>query len=147
MPKPIQGKTQGSSITHNFSMPNILQSRNSILSELIAAYAVFRDARPLAIGVHKLIMAAHPEIDKGALRKTLRRHTESTKYLKSVAAGGVRFGLDGLPAGDITLEQKRQANEALKDRFRKQAEQRLDAQKVQQHQAKLQLLVDKFKQR
>jgi ProP effector len=126
-------------------MSNSPQSRDPVLAQLIAAYPVFRDAQPLAIGVHKAIMAAYPDIDKGALRMTLKRHTASTKYLKSVASGGARFGLDGLPVGEITAEQQAQATQAIKDRFRKQAEQRREALKAQERHAKLQLLVDKFK--
>ena len=103
-------------------MPDLPQPRDSVLAKLFAAYSVFRNAEPLATGIHKAIMAAHPEVDKGALRKTLQRHTASTKYLKSVASGGTRFGLDGLPAGDITPEQQQQATQAVKDRFRKLAE-------------------------
>lgn len=128
-------------------MTNTPQSRDSVLAQLIAAYPVIRDAKPLAIGIHKAIMAAHPDIDKNALRKTLQRLTASTKYLKAVAAGGVRFGLDGVPLGDITPEQQLQANQDLKDRFRKQAEQRRELMKAQEHQAKLDQLVDKFKPR
>ena len=126
-------------------MPNSSQSRDSVFAQLISAYPVFRDAQPLAIGIHKAIMAAHPEIDKGALRATLQRHTASTKYLKSVSSGGARFGLDGQPAGDISPVQQMQATQAIKDRFRKQAEQRREALRVQEKHAKLQLLVDKFK--
>lgn len=126
-------------------MHNRPQSRDSVLAQLIAAYSVFRDAQPLAIGIHKDIIAEHPEIDTDALRRTLKRHTASTKYLKSVASGGSRFALDGTPAGDITSEQQVQANQAIKDRFRKQAEERRAALKAQEHHAKLQLLVNKFK--
>lgn len=128
-------------------MPNSPTSRDPVLARLMAAYPVFRDAQPLAIGIDKAIMAVHPEIDKDALRRALNRHTASTKYLKSVASGGARFGLDGQPAGDITPEQQAHANQTIKDRFRKQAEQRREALKAQEHHAKLQLLVDKFKQR
>ncbi len=128
-------------------MPDLPQPRDPVLAQLIAAYSVFRGAQPLAIGIHKAIMAAQPEIDKNALRKTLQRHTASTKYLKSIASSSTRFGLDGQPAGDITPEQQQQANQALKDRFRKLAEQRRKSLKAQEHQAKLKQLVDKFKQR
>lgn len=128
-------------------MTSTPQSRDSALAQLIAAYPVLRDARPLAIGVHKAIMAAHPDIDKSALRKALQRHTASTRYLKAVAAGGARFGLDGAPQGDITSEQQQQANQDLKERFRKQAEQRRESLKAAEHQAKLDQLVDKFKAR
>jgi len=92
-------------------------------------------------------MAAHPEIDKGALRKTLQRHTASTKYLKAVAAGGNRCGLDGAAAGEISPEQQQQARQGLKDRFRKQAEQRREQLKAEEHQARLHQLVDRFKQK
>ena len=125
-------------------MLDIPQPRDPLLAQLIATYTVFRDAEPLAIGIHKAILASHPEIDKGALRKTLQRHMASTKYLKSVAAGGARFGLDQLPAGDVTPEQQGHANQALKDRFRKQAEQRRELLKAQEQRAKLKLLAEKF---
>ena len=121
--------------------------RDPVLAHLVATYPVFRDIQPLAVGIHKAIIAAHPDIDKAALRRTLQRHTASTRYLKVVAAGGSRFGLDGVPTGDITPEQQKQANQDLKDRFRKQAEQRREQLKAQEHQAKLQQLVDKFGQK
>jgi ProP effector len=128
-------------------MPNSPASRDRVLAHLLATYPVFRDLKPLSIGIHKAIIAAHPEIDKAALRCTLQRHTSATKYLKSVAAGGSRFGLDGEPSGDITLEQQKQATQNLRDRFRKQAEQRREQLKAQEHQAKLEQLVDKFNQK
>lgn len=125
-------------------MPNSPPPRDAVLARLTATYPVFRDIRPLAIGIHKAILAAQPEIDKGALRRTLQRYTASTKYLKALAAGGNRFGLDEVPAGDVTPEQQKQANEDLKERFRKQAEQRREQLKAQEHQARLDQLVDKF---
>lgn len=119
--------------------------RDPVLAKLAAAHPVFRDAHPLAIGIHKSVMAAHPELDKDAVRKALQRHTGSTRYLKAVAAGGARFGLDGQPAGDVTPEQQKLAAEGLRERFRKQAEQRREAEKAREIQAKLHQLVDKFK--
>lgn len=121
--------------------------RDPILARLVACYAVFRDAKPLAIGVHKAIMAAHPDIEKAALRRTLQRYTASTRYLKVIAAGGSRYGLDGVVSGDVTAEQRQQANQDLKERFRKQAEQRREQLKAEEHQAKLHQLVDKFRQK
>lgn len=121
--------------------------RDAVLARLIASYPAFRDAKPLAIGVHKAIMAAHPDIEKGALRQAMQRHTASTKYLKAIAAGGSRFGLDGAPAGEVTAEQRKQADQDLRDRFRKQADQRREQIKAQEHQARLHQLVDKFKPR
>lgn len=128
-------------------MPSSPPPRDPVLARLIATYPIFRNVQPLAIGIHKTITAAHPDIDKAALRRTLQRHTASTRYLKAVAAGGSRFGLDGVSTGDITPEQQKQANQDLKDRFRKQAEQRREQLKAQEHQAKLQQLADKFGQK
>jgi ProP effector len=128
-------------------MPKSPSPRDPVLARLVATYVIFRDIQPLAIGIHKAIIATHPEIDKAALRRTLQYHTSSTKYLKAVAAGGSRFGLDGAPIGDITPEQQKQATQDLRDRFRKQAEQRREQLKAQEHQAKLEQLVDKFKQK
>ena len=125
-------------------MPNSPPPRDALLARLIATYPVFRDIRPLAIGIHKAILTAQPEIDKGALRKTLQRYTASTKYLKALAAGGSRFGLDGVPADDVTPEQQKQASEDLKERFRKQAELHRELLKIREHQARLDQLVDKF---
>ncbi len=119
--------------------------QDPILTQLSASSIAFRETRPLAIGIHKAIQIVHPEIDKNSLKATLKRYTASTKYLKAVAAGGARYDLEGNASGEITPEQKTQANEALLDRFRKQAERHREAEKEKQHQAKLQQLADKFK--
>lgn len=126
-------------------MSNALPPRDPVLAELAATYTVFRDARPLAIGIHKSVMAAHPGFDKDSVRKALQRHTASTRYLKAVAAGGVRFGLDGQPSGEVTPEQKKLAADGVRERFRRQAERRREAEKAKAIQAKLHQLVDKFK--
>jgi ProP effector len=128
-------------------MPKTPQSRESVLALLVADHPVIGEARPLAIGIHKAIIAAHPGIDRGALRGVMQRHTAATRYLKAVAAGGPRFGLDGAPAGEITAEQQQQAREDLKERFRRPGEQARALQKEQERQARLQLLVDHFKSR
>lgn len=128
-------------------MRNKPPPRDPVLARLVATYPIFRDLQPLAIGIHKAIIAALPDIDRKALRQTLQRHTTSTAYLKVIAKGGSRFGLDGLPSGHITPEQQKQANQELKDRFRKQAELRRERLKAQEHQEKLQKLVDKFRQK
>jgi ProP effector len=126
-------------------MSNTSPPRDSVFAELAAAYPVFRDAQPLAIGIHKSVMAAHPGLDKDAVRKALQRHTASTRYLKAVAAGGARFGLDGQPSGEVTPEQQKLAGDGLRERFRKQREQHRDAEKARQIQAKLNQLVEKFR--
>lgn len=126
-------------------MSSTTPPRDPVFAELAATYTVFRDAQPLAIGIHKSVMAAHPGLDKDAVRKALQRHTASTRYLKAVAAGGARYGLDGAASGEVTPEQKKLAADSLRERFRKQAEQRREAEKAKEIQAKLHQLVEKFR--
>jgi ProP effector len=121
-------------------------------------FVVFREARPLAIGIHKAVLQAMPELDAGKIRIALRRHTGSTRYLKAVAVGDDRYDLQGQPAGKITEEQKQQAAEALRERFKKGAERKREeakakqeqeraAERERQHQEKLQALANKFAKR
>lgn len=65
-------------------MPNSPPSRDLVLAQLIAAYSVFRDAQPLAIGIHKAIMAAHPEIDQSEGRYRFRDFFRNEKKMALV---------------------------------------------------------------
>jgi ProP effector len=92
-----------------------------------------------------------PDLDDKQVRFALKLHTGSTRYLKSLANGDKRFDLDGNPVGEIAVEQRQQALECLKDRFRKKAEQhrveQVKKQKLeeeQQRQQKLLKLAEKF---
>jgi ProP effector len=131
---------------------------NPVLDQLAAAFPVFANAQPLAIGVHKAIKERLPEIDAAKLRLALKLHTASTRYLKALANSDTRFDLDGNPAGEITAEQKQQALDGLKERFRKAAErkraeqeqkneQERQARQQAKQQAKLQQLAEKFNTR
>lgn len=127
---------------------------NPVLDQLTATFPVFANAQPLAIGVHKTIKERLPEIDAAKLRLALKLHTASTRYLKALANSDTRFNLDGNPAGEITAEQKQQALDGLKERFRKAAErkraeqqQKEELEKQARQQAKLQQLAEKFNTR
>lgn len=115
-----------------------------VLEVLVAGYPVFRDGRPLAIGIHKAIRERMPDVAPEPLRQALRMHTGSTKYLKVLSHGQERFDLDGNPAGEVTAEQRQQALDTLKDRFRKATERKKAEQQEQQRQEKLAQLVQKF---
>lgn len=106
------------------STPARPASRNPLLDTLGANFAVFRECRPLALGIHKAIIARMPELDAAHLRLALRMHTASTRYLKALQAAGERFDLDGKAAGEVTAEQREVAATTLRERFRKQAERR-----------------------
>ena len=81
----------------------------------------------------------------------MRMHTASARYLKALTNSETRFDLDGNVAGTVTAEQKEQALNTLRERFRKGAEQHkarlLAQQQKQQRQEKLVKLTEKFNAR
>ena len=120
----------------------------ALLKELQARFDVFRNFSPLAIGIDKQVFAKLPELSKKSLRLAMRSHTISTRYLKEMEKGTVRLNLDGSPAGEVTDENRQHASEQLKERFKKQAEQRREAEAAakaeQRRQEKLSQLTEKF---
>lgn len=132
--------------------------RNPLLDSLAAQFSVFRDCKPLAIGIHKSIQERMPEVNAGHLRVAMRNHTASTRYLKALAQAEMRFDLDGNAAGEVTAEQREQAANSLKERFakvaerrreeaKKAAEEKREQEKAERHQVKLNQLVEKFGRR
>lgn len=104
--------------------PSPIASARALLKELQEQYVVFREFRPLAIGVDKQLLAARPDLDRKLLRLALRTHTASVRYLKTVEKGGQRFDLDGNAVAELAEEHRTHAAETLRERFRKEAEQR-----------------------
>lgn len=133
-------------------------ARNALLDTLCAQFAVLRDSRPLALGIHRSMLERMPELDVAQLRLAMKIHTSSTRYMKALLAGTERYNLDGEPAGEVTAEQREVANTALRERFKKAAERRKAEEKAQkeaqreqeaQHkrQEKLTQLAARFNQR
>lgn len=120
----------------------------ALLKELHTRFDVFRNHSPLAIGIDKQVFAQLPELEKKALRLAMRSHTISTRYLKEMEKATVRLNLDGTPAGEVTDENRQHAAELLRERFKKQVEQRKAAEAAakaeQQRAAKLNQLAEKF---
>lgn len=120
----------------------------SLLKDLQTRYAVFRDFSPLAIGIDKQLFAALPDLSRKALRVAMRSHTMATRYLKEMEKGTQRLNLDGSPAGEVTDENRQHASELLKERFKKQIEQRKAAEQAaraeNRKQEKLLALTEKF---
>lgn len=114
---------------------------------LIASFPVFRDCLPLAVGIHKALRERMPELNRNQLRTVLQMHTASTRYLKALSQGETRYDLDGAAAGAITAEQRQQALDTLRERFRKGAERRKAELQNQQRQEKLLKLAEKFNAR
>ena len=121
--------------------------RNALLERLHAEFVVFREFRPLAIGIHKALMERMPDLDKNHVRTAMHNHTATTRYLKALVEGAPRFDLDGNPAGEVTAEQQQQAVQTLRDRIKKTTEKRKEAEETAKRQAKLQELAAKFNTR
>ena len=126
-----------------------------LLKDLHERFEVFRNHNPLAIGIDRQVLAVLPEIEKKALRLAMRSHTISTRYLKEMEKGTLRLNLDATPAGEVTDENRTHATELLRERFKKQVEQRKAAEQAnraaeaaakaeQIRLEKLTLLADKF---
>lgn len=133
-------------------MPDITPRRSgkpkgTVLDTLIETFAVIRECRPLALGIHKAIQERLPGLNSSQLRFALKTHAASTRYLKALSQGQDRFDLDGVATGSVTTEQRQQAQEVLKDRFRKQAERRKAEQQAIEHQQNLLRLAERFNAR
>jgi len=101
-----------------------IASARALLKELQEQYIVFRECRPLAIGVDKQLLAARPDIERKLLRLALRTHTASVRYLKAVEKGSQRFDLEGNAVAELAEEHRAHAAETLRERFRKEAGER-----------------------
>lgn len=121
--------------------------RDATLETLAASYAVFRECKPLALGIHKVIMERQPELTKEHIRTALRIHTASTRYLKALSQADQRYDLDGQPAGEVSSEQREQALGVVKERIKKANERRKAEEEAKQRQEKLAKLAEKFNTR
>ena len=85
---------------------------DGLLQQLVSVCPVFRDCRPLAIGIHREICAAlSPAPSLRTVRGALRLHTRSEGYLRTLAAAGsVRFHMDGSVAGEVSDEDRERAS-------------------------------------
>ena len=141
------------SCSQSLHMPEIASSpaprrpQNEVLATLNTTFKAFGECLPLAVGIHKVIKERIPSIDQQQLRVALRIHTASTRYLKALSQSKFRFDLDGMPLGEVTEEQRRQAMDMLRDRFKKQADRLKAAELAKQQQEKLRLLAEKFNAR
>lgn len=111
-------------MTTSESTPTPFQSARMLLKEFQEKFSVFRDCLPLAIGMDKQLIAQMPDVNRKALRTALSIHTNSLRYLKGMEKATVRFNLDGSEADEVTDAHRTHATTTLKERFKKNAEQR-----------------------
>ncbi|MXR36155.1 ProQ/FINO family protein [Craterilacuibacter sinensis] len=86
-----------------------------IAGHLYTSYPVFKQFKPLAIGIHEALGAALPQYEAQLIGRVLSNHCRKPRYLKSVARGGKRFALDGKPAGVVSDEEKAAAHKQCED--------------------------------
>lgn len=113
----------------------------ALLKTLEAQFPAFRDCLPLAIGIDKQLLLRLPDLERKVLRTALRMHTHSLRYLKGMEKATVRFDLDGQPGEAVDETHRAHASETLRERFKKNAEQRkaqLEAGKAQREAGKAQ---------
>ena len=73
-----------------------------LLTALRVEYPVFREYRPLAIGTRAAMYAASTGVTRKTLNGALSLHCRCDNYLKAIAAGGARYGLDGSQIGTVS---------------------------------------------
>jgi sRNA-binding protein len=93
-------------LTNTKPKPNIATLLRTV-AELFPVFTAepWQPHRPLAIGIDKALIAT------GILKpfeavQVLRAYTRRRMYVAAVAAGGLRFNLDGAPCGEISAEHQ-----------------------------------------
>lgn len=124
------------------------QQARALLKRLQTQFPAFRDCLPLAIGIDKQLIAELPEMSRKVMRIALGIHTNSLRYLRAMEKATHRFNLAGEQADEVTDVHRTHASEILRERFKKDAEQRkaqkaaADAARI--HAEKLAQLSEKF---
>lgn len=99
--------------------PSPAQSARVLLKEFQEKFVVFRECKPLAIGIDKQLMALLPELNRKLLRVALGIHTNSLQYLKGMEKATSRFDLEGNVAAEVTEVHRTHATETLRERAKK----------------------------
>jgi ProP effector len=124
------------------------QLARALLKRLQTQFPAFRDCLPLAIGIDKQLIAELPDVSRKVLRIALGIHTNSLRYLRAMEKATHRFDLAGKQSDEVTDVHRTHASEILRERFKKDAEQRkaqkaaADAARI--HAEKLAQLSEKF---
>jgi ProP effector len=124
------------------------QQARALLKRLQTQFPAFRDCLPLAIGIDKQLIAELPDVSRKVMRIALGIHTNSLRYLRAMEKATHRFDLAGKQSDEVTDVHRTHASEILRERFKKDAEQRkaqkaaADAARI--HAEKLAQLSEKF---
>ncbi|MGC0152697.1 ProQ/FINO family protein [Chromobacterium vaccinii] len=80
-----------------------------IADHIYSKFDVFRQFRPLALGIHESLISTLSQFDPALISRVVANHCRKPRYLKSLARGGKRFDLNGKPQGEVSAEEKRAA--------------------------------------
>ncbi|UTH74767.1 ProQ/FINO family protein [Chromobacterium sp. IIBBL 290-4] len=94
-----------------------------IADHIYGKFDVFRQFRPLALGIHESLIAALPQFDSALISRVVANHCRKPRYLKSLSRGGKRFDLNGKPQGEVSVEEKRAAELQIQPKAAAEAEQ------------------------
>lgn len=135
-------------MTNTNATPSTGPDARTLLKELHDRFPVFREFKPLAIGIDKQLLTTDSGLNRRLLRQALSMHTKSFRYLKAIEKGGQRVNLDGSSGDDVPAEHQRHAAEVLRERAKKEAERRRQQREVEaaekKHAEKLGQLLQKF---
>ena len=75
----------------------------------------FRQVKPFALGLHREIIKALPEVKPSLIRYTIHFYQCGGKgaYWRAILRGGPRYTLDGTPTGAVRMEDQEHAKQAL----------------------------------
>ncbi|MCG9123499.1 ProQ/FINO family protein [Laribacter hongkongensis] len=76
-------------------------------------YAVLRQFKPLAIGVHEVLISELPQFDPVVVQRVIQRHCSTARYLKAMQREGFRYHLTGKRAAELTDLERDDAKRRL----------------------------------
>lgn len=74
---------------------------------------------PLKIGIASDIVANNPDIKRFVVGEVMKQHVKKDRYLRALAIGGPRYGLDGSPCGEVSDPHRLFAIHEIKVRMNK----------------------------
>lgn len=95
-----------------------------VAQHIYGRYNIFRQYKPLAIGIEEKLCQDMSQYDPQIIRRVLANHCRRLRYLNALAKGGRRFDLNGRPKGEISPEEQQAAQTFLDN---KKAAEKTDA--------------------
>lgn len=80
-----------------------------IAEHVYSKFEVFRQFRPLALGIHEHLIVSLPQFDPVLISRVVANHCRKPRYIKAVARGGHRFDLQGRSSGQVSPEEQKGA--------------------------------------